>query len=213
MTLPPRAPINRILRIPALTLTVGACLTGGVLVFLAVYLYVSEPYKNSLIFFAACCAAAGQLAAALYSARTLQLSVQLQDEAAARISRVETQELGRAAFRFVERWNDPGMLPMRMQWHAILETKGKPDELKKQIEDGPDAEMIKAHVKHVLNFLEEISLSVIQGYSDEDIAKHLFHGVVLMIWHCMGPWIKEQRVIHTRPQMWVNLENLYSRWN
>jgi hypothetical protein len=207
-----RRRVNRIVRLPAMTLTVGASLTIVVLAFAICYSLAPDPYKNALIFFAACCAAAGQLAAALYSARTLQFSADLQDEAAAQITRSEALILGRAALAFVERWNHPAMMDMRIQWHAILETRGKPNELKVHIEQSDRPEQIVANVKQLLNFLEELALSVTRGYADEEIAKQLFQGIVQAVWHCMESWIKEQRATHSRREMWVHLENLYSRW-
>jgi Domain of unknown function (DUF4760) len=55
-------------------------------------------------------------------------------------------------------------------------------------------------------------MNVNRGLCDHDIAKSLFCGIVVHIWHATEPWIKSERVRLGRTQAWAELEALYARW-
>jgi RNA binding exosome subunit len=177
------------------------------------YLFVPPPYQNSLIFFAAACAAAGHLGAALYAARILQFTIQSQTEAtktlAEKEERLERQALEDAAAKFGERWDNTSMFHLRKECQEIIDNKNNPQQIMTSIK----GDKIKdVNVSNILNFLEELALSVNQKRCDETIAKLLFCGIVMNIWHATEPWVKSERTRLGRPPLWIELESLYQRW-
>jgi Domain of unknown function (DUF4760) len=160
--------------------------------------------RDALTFLAVCCAAAGQLAVALYTIRLLQYTINSQAGPA-----LESARLADAAAKFGERWTDASMFHARKVFDELLEHKSDPAKVSELIKSSNDKE---TNVKNVLNFLEQLSYWVITQRCNEDVAKDLFAGIVINIWHATEVWVKYQRAHRGRPQLWAQLESLYTRW-
>lgn len=155
-------------------------------------------WRESLLFFVAACAAAGQLGAALYTARLLRFTLTQSSPAEDR------------AARFGERWTDAAMFHTRTACQNLVNERHNPT----KILDDLKADNNKAvNAGNVLNFLEEMALSVNTGRCDEAMAKSLFCGVVVNIWHATEVWAKAQRVERGRPALWCELETLFGKWS
>jgi Domain of unknown function (DUF4760) len=204
---------NRLIRVPPITIPAGIALFVGVMAISAAFFFLPEKYHESLLFFAAACAAAGQLALALYSARILQLTSNMQSEASRKSFEKEAdtakQHHFSAAARFGERWNDASMFHTRRQCSTLISKRHSPDDIRKEINSSPEAE---ANVRHLLNFFEELAMHILQARCDEVTAKNLFCGLSLTIWQCTEAWVREQRNATGRGKGWVQLEALYERW-
>jgi hypothetical protein len=177
------------------------------------YAYSSDAMRSTLVFFAAACAAAGTIGLSLYTTRILQFTVNNQTAAtrdmAAKEARLEKQWLEDAAARFGERWTDASMFYLRKECRELIESRTDPDGLLKTLQNDKNKPV---NVGNILNFLEELSLSVNKGRCSEEIAKSLFCGIVINIWHATEPWVRQQRTNRGRPQLWAELEILYGRW-
>jgi hypothetical protein len=204
---------NVIITIPRLTVTVGVVFFAVVVVMTAAFVFVPEQFRSALIFLAAAAAAAGQIAAALYTARVLQFTMNSQTAASRDMylkdDATEKRLLAEVSFRFGERWNEAAMFHMRKQCQEIIEKRDQPDEIKNTIAANTDKQ---TNVGNILNFLEELALAVNEKKCDEAIAKRLFCGIVVNIWHATEGWVKEKRTARGRPQIWAELEALYHRW-
>jgi hypothetical protein len=196
-----------------LVLTFGVAATIAVIAATAGYIYVDDPYKNAMLFFVASIAAAGQLGASLYTARILQFTVDTQAKSATDLAekeaKIEKQLLEDAAARYGARWVDPAMYHMRKECIGIIDKRNTPDQVKKILQENENQ---ATNIRNALNFLEDMALSVNRGRCDEGIARDLFCGIVLNIWHATGPWVVAERVRLGRTQAYVQLENLFNRW-
>ena len=189
---------------------VSALIIAGATVW---FVLASDTIRAALIFFAAASAAAGQVGAALYTARTLRFAVDAQAKAAtdleAKEAKLERQQLEAAAAKFGERWTDASMFHLRKASQQIMDNRTNPAALQAAINEDKNLDL---NVSNILNFLEELSVSVCKGRCDETIAKSLFCGIVLNTWHATEPWIRAERTRLGRGQLWTELENLYIRW-
>ena len=104
---------NVIITIPRLTVTVGVVFCAVVVAMTAAFVFVPEQFRSALIFLAAA-AAAGQIAAALYTARVLQFTMNSQTAASRDMylkdDATEKRLLAEVSFRFGERWNEAALL-------------------------------------------------------------------------------------------------------
>lgn len=196
-----------------LVLTFGVVATIAVIVATSAYILLDEPYKSGLIFFVAACAAAGQLGASLYTARILQFTVDTQNKASQDLSKkdaqLEKQLLEDAAAKYGSRWVDPSMYHTRKECGAVINKRTTPQNVKELLEKDENA---ATNIRNALNFLEDLSLSVNNGRCDEEIAKGLFCGIVLNIWHATSHWVQSERVRLGRTQAYVQLEQLFNGW-
>ena len=64
----------------------------------------------------------------------------------------------------------------------------------------------------VLNFFEEVALSVRLGQSDEETVSEAFAGLVLRSYRTYRAWFEENRDTTGRQKMWKELENLAEKW-
>ena len=181
-------------------LTYGGLAAAAIAIATAWFVFAADSTRATLLFFAAACAAAGQLGASLYTARILDLTIRLNAEAAGKQSAKDAedrqQRLDEAAARFGERWTDATMFYARKQFDEILEYKGDPNKVEELIKQSKDKE---TNVKNVLNFLEQLSLCVLKAQCNESVARDLFGGIVINIWHATENWVKFQRAHRGRP--------------
>jgi hypothetical protein len=114
---------SRFVTIPKIEVTVGAVLAAAIFLATAAFIWAPGPYREALVFFAAGCAAAGQLAVALYTVRTLQLTIRTQTDAAQHLAeqerRIDARYRQDAVSRFAERWNDSSMHEVRTQCREL----------------------------------------------------------------------------------------------
>ena len=207
------AKANVLVSLPRISITVGIALAVGIVAVTSLYVLVSDEYRGALIFFAASVAAAAQLATALYTARVLQFTMNSQIAAEARLmqkeSQLEVRHLQDSAAEFGRRWTDASMFHIRKQCKIIIDRREKPYEVLNEIKKSDDTQ---TNVGNVLNFLEELALSVNSRRCDGETAKKLFCGIVVNIWHATEPWVKEQRTTRGRAQLWSEFEALYHQW-
>jgi hypothetical protein len=173
-----------------------------VLVLTILFHFGPESLRTTLLFFAALVAASGQLGAALYTARILGLTA---DQS---VSAVVAAKDALSA-RFAERWTDASMFHTRNECRVLIDSRTKPNQVMANLQG---SEQKATNAGNVLNFLEELSIAVLSGRCNEQMAKDLFCGIVLNIWHATEPWVRAQRVNRGRPQLWSQLEELYGRW-
>ena len=206
-------PVNQLIRIPEITFTTGFVLALGVLVFTLLFVFLPSGDKDDLLFLAAACTAAGTLAAAFYSARVLQYTVNSQassNQAAAQEAKISDRRyLDTKAENFARRWNDATMFHVRQHCSEIIKNRSNPEVIKTKLADD---EAFSANVRHILNFLEEIAICINGTRCDEAIAKSFFCGIVLNVWHASEFYVKETRIARGRTEVWADLESLYGRW-
>ena len=153
------------------------------------------------------------------SVRLLRFSIESQEaansaatEAQNKLSQTWEQRRTRlddAAGRFGERWTDASMFHARKVFDELLEHKSDPAKVSELIKGDKDKE---TNVKNVLNFLEQLAFWTITEKCSETVARDLFGGIVITIWHATEVWIKYQHAHRGRPQLWAQLETLYARW-
>lgn len=208
-----KIPTNRLITIPEIGFTTGFVLGLGVLAFTSLYIFLPPKYHGDLLFFAAACAAAGQLAAAFYSAKVLEFTVQTQREtlSTGTTSKAENDKryFLEKSQEFAARWNNANLFHVRQHCEEIVQNRSNQEAIKDKIDGDKN---FSANIKHVLNFLEEMALCVNQQACNEEIAKALFCGIVINVWHATEFFVKEQRTSRGRPQIWRELESLYGRW-
>ena len=186
--------------IPAISIGVGLALAFLTIAVTAAYVLLPDAYHGAVIVFGTGLAASGAIASAIYMGRTLALYI-------AR----ETQGPREAAFRFSERWNDPQMYHARDACREIMDMMEQTEAQRQRRFD--DEEKLRTNIRPVLNFLEELALSVRESRADEPTCKRLFAGIVINVYHVTEPWIREQRRRRNRPQLWVELAWLYGKWS
>lgn len=204
---------NTLIKVPQMTLGIGIVLGVFVAACTIMYFLVPASYQQALLFFAAACAAAGQLAAAFYAARVLEFTSRSNLEVFQTSSRLRDEERLRAqkicAQSFATRWNDATMFHARRHCQALIDEKGGQDHVISLIKSTPDN---TTNVKHVLNFLEELAISIDSELCSDDVAKKFFGGIVVKIWHAVDFYVRQHRIDRARPLIWAGLESLYDRW-
>jgi hypothetical protein len=189
--------------------TFGASAFIVVVVLTLLFHFGPESLRQTLLFFAAMVAAAGQLGAALYTARILGLTANQNAAAATAANDAIAAVKDDLAARFAERWTDATMFHTRNECRVLINNRTNPSQV---MADLQNSESKATNAGNVLNFLEELSIAVLSGRCSEQTAKELFCGIVLNIWHATEPWVRAQRVNRGRPQLWSRLEELYGRW-
>lgn len=202
---------NVLFAIPRVTIGVGAALAALVILLTAAFWFLPEQYRGTVIFFGASLAAAGQIAAAFYAARTLQHSLTVESRRLDVEEKDAKRELEDAAYGYAARWTDASMFHIRKDSQDIIEMGMK--ELAgctKYIEEDVNR---KANIRNLLNFIEELAVAVHTERADEAVAKRLFCGIVLNIWNVCEEWAKIQRAARARPQLWIETEKLHQVWS
>jgi len=192
--------INFPLRFTALLVIAVICVTiwYGVV--------VSWDLEKVLIFGGAGTATSGTILAAFYMGRALNLAIsQASGEIEAERRLIDMHRRERSA-KFGERWNDPNMYHAREVCRSILDHDQLGNDLIEFVEDK------KTNVIHILNFLEEVAISIEHGLVDATLARNQFEGIVIGLWQTLDPWIAQHRITRNRPQIFSKLEGLYNTW-
>jgi hypothetical protein len=107
-----------------------------------------------------------------------------------------------AAARFIERWNDTRFDPYRAIWAQIIETKKipwtKPEELRP--------------VRVVLNFFEEMGISVNRKEADEELLKDFFLSLACDVFSATKHWIDQRRKHNPQPTLYEHFYKMATRW-
>ncbi len=212
----PTQRVNHLVRIPQITVTTGLALAGGVVALTAAFFFTPKQYQDLLLFFirGGLHNVRSRLAyAALYAARILQLTANAQtaaDEFQRSLHEMNIQNrLIDKSEAFCARWNDATLFHVRQHCQALIDNRTEPDKIRQMIAGDPGT---YANVRHILNFLEEIALSVNKGNCDASIVREAFGGIVVNVWHAAEFFVKEHRSARSRPKIWENLEKLYGDW-
>lgn len=180
----------------------------------------SQSVKETLIFFSAGTVAVANVAAAFYTARTLNAALQKDNQVAVRerladerATRQEARETARAELRikmysmeFGKRWNDPTMFHVRDTIREIYKKHESGEDLKDFIEER------QTNVIHCINFLEEIATACKSGLADEEILRNQFDHITISVWRKVNPWIELYREKRGNKAIWEDLEWAYDRW-
>jgi Domain of unknown function (DUF4760) len=191
-----------------------------VVILTGAYWYFSSSPKETLIFFGACVAAAGQVTASFYTARMLSETIKQNEFSANReaesLRRAEKLELAaeardRHAMRlftlgFGTRYNDPTMYHIRDTVRELVLHHGTDEELLELIEKK------NTNVIHILNFLEEIATCHKLGLCEEDLLRDQFDAILLSIWNSLLPWIVQHRKQRRTEGIWEDVERLSKLW-
>lgn len=185
---------------PRLPVTIGVILAFLVTVLTVVYGLQWPLDRPTVAFLAAALAAAGAIAGAFYIGRTLHVHLER-----------EARTPQDAAFRYMERWNDPAMFHARHVCREIIDTLGPqgPEKVKEDLDKNLEK---RTNVGHILNFLEELSVAVQMKRTDETLTRRQFEGLAIRLYQLLTPWIEEQRRIRGRPKLWVEIQWLYENW-
>jgi hypothetical protein len=182
--------------------------------------FISSSPKETLIFFAACVAAAGQVTPSFYTARTLSETIKQNDQAAVRdaesLRRAEKLEAAAEArdkhavrlftLQFGTRYNDPTMYHIRDTLRELLAHQGTEQEMLVLVEKK------NTNVIHILNFLEEIGTCHRLGLCEDDLIRDQFDSILVSIWSCLLPWIIQHRKQRKNDGIWEDVERLAKLW-
>lgn len=117
-----------------------------------------------------------------------------------------------AALRFAERWNDPNFADLKRQWRMLLveREKIKPaEQVVELLENDVDKRSV---VVDVLNFFEELAISVDSGLADEEMARRYFRTTAVQCFATWEPWVRAYRDKRVRHSTWKELETLTGEW-
>ena len=191
---------NTLVEIPRVSVTIGVALTILAAAITVGYVFVSPEYKSAVVVFGTGIAASGAIASAIYMGRTLAIYIERDSHGPREIM-----------FDYFKRWNDPQMFHTREVCRQVMNMQEKSEnERKNELNNNNN---LRVNIRSVLNFLEELALSVRLGRVDVDIAKRMFAGIVISVYHATEPWIRDQRNVRNRPQLWAELTWLYQEWS
>jgi hypothetical protein len=103
-----------------------------------------------------------------------------------------------SAARFAERWNDIDFTERRAPVGQVIRRE-------KDIKD-----IDTRHVTTVLNFFEEMSISIQMGEAQEAMLRKYFHGPVIQSAAMLKPWIEERQ--KGQPSVFREYLKLVERW-
>lgn len=103
-----------------------------------------------------------------------------------------------SAARFAERWNDAVFTYRRRPLSQVIRKEKKLEEI--------DAR----HIITVLNFFEEMSISIQMGEAQEAMLRKFFRGPVVQSAAVLEPWIRERQLF--QPSAFEEYLKLVSRW-
>jgi hypothetical protein len=200
-----------IFKIPQISIGIGIALFVFFLVEFLVYL--KFPSQRQLIAsISAALAAAGAVSAAFYMGKALKFQLERDGRGENREKQKELKDSESAALEYGKRWNDSSMVDARRACTEMLRL-GFEQDGPLQVKNILAENVEKNHeMTHILNFFEELSLSVQKKHADEEIAKRLFGGTVNKLHQVTMEWVKVERRSHTN-KLWSEFETLHNHWN
>ena len=189
------------IRIPVTVL--GIILLLG-LTLIAMYRFLPQS-RAGIVFVGAVVAASATIYVAFFTAYNVRRGIESLEQSN-QDRRVST------AFTFIERWNHTTFREVRNEaWRIKDELKNTPQEQIWKILD--EDEDKRSKILEVLNFFEEMELSIRLNGADEDVIRGFFRFVALEMYNSSDKFIKHYRNKHNTPRVFIEYENLYKRWN
>jgi hypothetical protein len=169
---------------------------------LLVFLFAVLPTRRDLLrFVLAVLATGGGVVGAYYVGRGLRLNA-------------ESQKTTRT-FEFPTRWGDPTWVQTRASVIDLLkELQNKAEDERLALTEKAIAEKpgLEADIRAILNFLEQVALSVNLGLVDVDIIDRLYRTMVVRTYGALAPWVNKERDERDARRIWVEIERLYGEW-
>ena len=119
-----------------------------------------------------------------------------------------------SAGEFIKRWNDPILDTLRKEIRSILIDALLLEPLIQKSENHvftQDQKDKRSQLIGVLNFFEELALSIHKKRADERYLYDFFSVTVKLVWTKLKPWIDEDRRFGD-PSYWDEFEDLANRW-
>lgn len=205
--------IGTLFRIPSFEVGVTGVLCVAAVFWVLIYAYVPQQYREVVALVGAAAACVGALLAAFYAGRTLAHMVKQENDKL-------SFEKKKAALQFVERWNSADMIPTLRACKLIWKIGMNEDGARKVSEileksDGADEKRreILTHVGRLLNFMEEISLSVQNELVDEDAIKQAYKGTIGIVTRSTSVWRCNERGRRGTDTLWTEIDKLNDRWH
>lgn len=170
-----------------------------------IVLYRLFPHSRSgIVFIGAVVAASATIYGAFFTAYNVRKGIEALEQSN-RDKHVST------ACSFIERWNSPTFNKIKMEAWNIKETiKDKSQEEVGVMLDADKKQ--RATLLAVLNFFEEMSISITVNGADEQVTKSFFRFLVLEMFNSSFKWITYYRQKHNAPRAFREYEILYNRW-
>jgi hypothetical protein len=183
-----------------LSVRLGIVTALSVLVLLLCVGYALLPKdRDPLTFVALAITAAGTIGGTFYVAETIRD----QGEQAKRTH----------AFEMMARWNSPDLFHSRFAWNKISHQfqQNGAGAVRTYLND-PANENDVTNIRHILNFIEEISIAVREDHADGPLLKRAFRSIVMRAHEALSDWISDHRRATARNDIWEEFEWLYSAW-
>lgn len=118
-----------------------------------------------------------------------------------------------SAATFTGRWNDPQMYHTKKGARECLDSLKKLDGTEEQFQEYRNAEPgLVQNLLNLLNFLEELSISVQLAATDSQTAKRFFGAILVIIWQDARQFIEQRRDASRNPRLFCELEWLFEHW-
>ena len=192
------------LRIPPMSIVIGTGFVATLFASVSIVIFVmsgdNKKLKDSLQFGTAAIAAVAGITGAAYVANQLKHSV---------VSSKTDRTL-----KYIERWNNPDF-DKKAVLALFRETKELgPTEKQKIISDKlENDDELRSELISILNFLEEMSLSIHENLTDERVLRNFFRGIVFDYVETFRCWIKARRERVDNSNLYKQLMDLYERWH
>jgi Domain of unknown function (DUF4760) len=193
---------------------ISACIA---IVLTICFWFLSSSPKETLIFFAASCAAAGQVTASFYTARMLSETIKQNEQTAQREDNhcVEQRSLRQRRTLAINTLR--GSLRLALEPDiTIRRCRDTARELVVHCRTDDDlltlVDKKSTNVIHILNFLEEIGTCHRLGLCEEDLIQDQFDAILVSIWSCLLPWIVQHRKQRKNDGIWQDVERLAKLW-
>ena len=164
--------------------------------------------RDSVTFVALALTAVATIGGTFYLGETLRAQADLPTaQAVQQESRDEADKAERRkkeSFALIARWNSPELFHARKATARALQifqdaaSSGTGEKSVREFLD--KSEDIAHNARHVLNFFEELALSVKLGQSDDEILAEAFAGLVLRSFRTYRAWIQEKPGCYWAPE-------------
>ena len=174
------------------------------LTLIAMYRFLPDS-RAGIVFIGAVVAASATIYGAFFTAYNVRRGIESLEQSK-RDRSVST------AFTFIERWNSPTFREIKIDaWRIKDEIKETPQERIGALFD--EDEDKRSKILAVLNFFEEMELSIRLNGADESVIRVFFRFIALEFYNSSDKYMKHYRNKHNAPRVFIEYENLYKRWN
>jgi hypothetical protein len=120
-----------------------------------------------------------------------------------------------AASHLIERWNSPELYPWRKILKEVTDEKLDPEVLmrkfKGEVQD-PDILEKRYAISSLLNFFEEMAISVAERSADEEKLNRFFGQIVNQVYTRLEGFIANERKIDNANRYYIDFQKLTDRW-